>query len=341
MAANIEVNKDGKARFAYAGDATPWHRLGTSMQGLQTIDAMLDASKADYQVLLTKVAVVDDEGNLVRNPNGTPVIVEDSRATVRLNDDGSFDPLATVGNRYDVRQNREVLERAMAVVGASKGDAVIDTCGVLKGGARFFAGIDLGSLIIDPTGVNDRIARYLVVSHGHDGYWPIRYANTDVRAVCQNTVIMGIKNAERLFTARHTRNADEYLNTAQEALHISTEWAKSFKVMAESMLAIPVPQASQKIDKVIEAVFPKKATESDLQRRNREDVVGTVRALYSSQKNAGGFGYNGWSMYNSIVEYLDHHRKGDASDRALATIEENSWVNKAKVTAQHAVLQLV
>jgi phage/plasmid-like protein (TIGR03299 family) len=341
MAANIEVNKDGKARFAYAGDATPWHRLGTSMQGLQTIDAMLDASKADYQVLLTKVAVVDDEGNLVRNPDGTPVIVEDSRATVRLNDDGSFDPLATVGNRYDVRQNREVLERAMAVVGASKGDAVIDTCGVLKGGARFFAGIDLGSLIIDPTGVNDRIARYLVVSHGHDGYWPIRYANTDVRAVCQNTVIMGIKNAERLFTARHTRNADEYLNTAQEALHISTEWAKSFKVMAESMLAIPVPQASQKIDKVIEAVFPKKATESDLQRRNREDVVGTVRALYSSQKNAGGFGYNGWSMYNSIVEYLDHHRKGDASDRALATIEENSWVNKAKVTAQHAVLQLV
>ena len=228
MAANIEVNKDGTARFAYAGAQTPWHRLGKSMNGLQTIDAMLEASQADYQVLLTKIAVVDDDGNLIRNPDGSPVIVEDNKATVRMNDDGSFSPFATVGNRYDVRQNREVLERAMAVVGASKGDAVIDTCGVLKGGARFFAGIDLGTLVIDPTGVNDRIARYLVVSHGHDGYWPIRYANTDVRAVCQNTVIMGIKNAERLFTARHTRNADEYLNTAQEALQISTDWAKCF-----------------------------------------------------------------------------------------------------------------
>jgi len=341
MAANIEVNADGKARFAYAGTQTPWHRLGQSMQGLQTIDAMLEASQADYQVLLTKIAVVDDEGNLVRNPDGSPVIVEDNKATVRLNDDGSFSPLATVGNRYDVRQNREVLERAMAVVGASKGDAVIDTCGVLKGGARFFAGIDLGTLIIDPTGVNDRIARYLVVSHGHDGYWPIRYANTDVRAVCQNTVIMGIKNAERLFTARHTRNADEYLNTAQEALQISTEWAKNFKIMAESMLAIPVPQASQRVDKVINTVFPIKATETDTQRRNREEITGTVRALYASQKNAGGYGYNGWSIYNSVVEYLDHHRRGDASDRALATIEENSWVNKAKITAQHAVLNLV
>ena len=139
MVANIEVNKDGTARFAYTGAQTPWHRLGKSMQGLQTIDAMLEASQADYQVLLTKIAVVDDEGNLVRNPDGSPVIVEDNKATVRMNDDGSFSPLATVGNRYDVRQNREVLERAMAVVGASKGDAVIDTCGVLKGGARFFA----------------------------------------------------------------------------------------------------------------------------------------------------------------------------------------------------------
>ena len=341
MAANIEVNKDGTARFAYAGAQTPWHRLGKSMNGLQTIDAMLEASQADYQVLLTKIAVVDDDGNLIRNPDGSPVIVEDNKATVRMNDDGSFSPFATVGNRYDVRQNREVLERAMAVVGASKGDAVIDTCGVLKGGARFFAGIDLGTLVIDPTGVNDKIARYLVVSHGHDGYWPIRYANTDVRAVCQNTVIMGIKNAERLFTARHTRNADEYLNTAQEALQISTEWAKNFKIMAESMLAIPVPQASQRVDKVINTVFPIKATESDTQRRNREEITGTIRALYSSQKNAGGYGFNGWSIYNSVVEYLDHHRRGDASDRALATIEENSWVNKAKITAQHAVLQLV
>ena len=72
MAANIEVNADGKARFAYAGTQTPWHRLGQSMQGLQTIDAMLEASQADYQVLLTKIAVVDDEGNLVRNPDGSP-----------------------------------------------------------------------------------------------------------------------------------------------------------------------------------------------------------------------------------------------------------------------------
>ena len=340
MAHNIELNADGTARFAYAG-TTPWHRLGKPMKGLQTIDAMLDAAQADYQVVLTKVAIVDDNGNLILNPDGSPVIVEDSKATVRVNDNGTFNPLATVGNRYDVRQNREVLERALAVVGASRGDTVIDTCGVLKGGARFFATIDLGSLVIDPTGVNDKIARYLVVSHGHDGFWPIRYANTDVRAVCQNTVIMGLKQAERVFTARHTRNADEYMKTAQEALHISTEWAKAFKSQAEMMLSIPVPQSSQKIDKVLNAVFPAAKDESDRQRRNREEINGTIRSIYANQRNAGGYGFNGWSIYNAVVEFLDHHRKGDATDRALATIDENSWVTRAKLTTQKAVMSLV
>lgn len=341
MAHNIEVNADGTARFAYSNTGgNPWHMLGKKMQGLQTLDAMLEAAQADYQVVLTKVAIVDDAGNLITNPDGSPVIVEDSKATVRVNDDGSFNPLATVGNRYEVQQNREVLERALAVVGASTGDAVIDTCGVLKGGARFFSTIDLGSLIIDPTGVNDKIARYLVVSHGHDGFWPIRYANTDIRAVCQNTVILGLKQAERVFTARHTRNADEYLKTAQEALHMSTEWAKAFKENAEQMLSISVPQSSANVDRVINAVFPIAKDETDRQRRNREQINGTIRSIYSSPKNAGGFGFNGWSIYNSVVEFLDHHRNASVEDRANATIDENSWVTRAKLTAQKAVLAL-
>lgn len=339
MAHNIEVNADGTARFAYAG-ATPWHRLGIKMEGLQTIDAMLDAAQADYQVILSKVALVDDNGTLITNPDGSPVIVEDSKATVRVNDDGTFNPLATVGNRYDIRQNREVLERALAVVGASREEAVIDTCGVLKGGARFFSTIDLGSLVIDPTGVNDKIARYLVVSHGHDGFWPIRYANTDIRAVCQNTVIMGLKQAERVFTARHTKNADEYIKTAQEALHMSTEWATAFKAQAEQMLSIQVPQGSQRIDKVLNTVFPASKDESDRQRRNREEINGMIRLIYGNQKNAGGFGYNGWSMFNSIVEYLDHHRRGTVDERALASIDENSWVTRTKIVAQKAVMSL-
>jgi phage/plasmid-like protein (TIGR03299 family) len=341
MAHNLEVNKDGQARFAYADREAPWHRLGKPMKGLQTLDAMLEAAQADYDVVLTKVAAVDDDGKLILDKNGHPVIIEDSRATIRKNDDNTYDPLATVGTRYEVRQNREVMERALAVVGATKGDAVLDTCGVLKGGARFFSTIDLGTLVIDPMGVNDRIARYLVVSTGHDGIWPIRYANTDIRAVCQNTVIMGLKDAERTFTARHTRNVDTAIQDANDALRISVDWAKSFKETAERMLTIPVPLGSTSLDKIVNTVFPAKRDETDRQRKNRDEINQLVRGLYVNERNGKNYGYNGWSIYNSIVEYLDHYRDDDKVSMAQASMDDNSWVTRKKIETQHAVMQLV
>lgn len=157
MSHDLEMDAKGVARMAYADREIPWHRLGTPMKGLQTAEAMLKAAQADFDVVTTNVAAVDADGNFIRNPDGTPVLVRDSRATVRVNPDGSFDGLATVGTRYVVQQNRECLDYALAIVGASKGDAVVDTAGVLDGGREFFSSLDLGALIIDPKGINDKI----------------------------------------------------------------------------------------------------------------------------------------------------------------------------------------
>lgn len=342
MAHELEINADGSARFAYAkGGGIPWHHLGVPLDGLQTVEAMLKASGADYEVRLTKVAAVDDDGNFILDKFGKPVIIDDSRATIRDNGDGTLDSLSTVGTRYVVKQNREVAERALAVVGASEGEAVVDTAGVLQDGKRFFMTLDLGSLVIDPMGVNDKIARYLVVSTGHDGVWPVRYANTDIRAVCNNTVRLGIQKAERVFVARHTKNIDSAFDDAREVLRISVDWAKNFQVMAEEMLSITVPKDSAKVDKVLNIVFPEKKGETERQKNNREKTNMIIRAIYDSEKNAGGFGYNGWSMYNAIGEYLDHHRDAELSERAFASLDDNSWVTRTKLDAQRAVLSLV
>lgn len=342
MAHELEMKADGTAKFAYSlKGGIPWHRLGVPLEGLQTVDAMLKAAEADYEVKLTKVAAVDDDGNFILDGNGKPIIIEDTRATIRDNGDGTLNALSSVGTRYVVKQNREVAERALAVVGASEGEAVVDTAGVLQDGKRFFMTLDLGSLIIDPMGVNDKIARYLVVSTGHDGVWPVRYANTDIRAVCNNTVRLGIKEAERVFVARHTKNMDSAFDDAKEVLRISVDWAKNFKVMAEEMLAITVPNDSGKVDKVLNRVFPIKKDETDRQRTNRERTNMIIRSLYESDKNAGGFGHNGWSIYNAIGEYMDHHRDAELDERAFASLDDNSWVTRIKLEAQQAVLSLV
>lgn len=340
MSHELDTTKNGEARMAYAGEI-PWHRLGKKMIGLQTAEEMLLAAHADFDVVTAKVAAVDDDGNFILNPDGTPVLIDDARATIRVNDDGTFDGLSTVGTRYVVTQNRESLQRALNVVGASSGEAIVETCGVLRGGKEFFAGINLGSLVLDPMGVNDHIDRYLLVRNGHDGKVPITYANTPTRPVCKNTVIMGLESARSVFTARHTRNQEQAIEQAGEVLRISTEWAKEFKAMAEKMLSIPVPVGSRQFDKVFTAVFPEKSDFTDRQRQNYDDLNMRVRSIYLSSKNSGGYGANGWAAYNAIGEYLDHHREAQPEDRAAASMDINSWVTKNKLKAQTAILSLV
>lgn len=337
MSHDLAFDKHG-AMMAYTDREIPWHRLGQPMKGLQTIDAMLAAARADYHVTLTRVAAVDEDGNVLYNPDGTPVLIDDTRATVRQDTDGTYVGLATVGTRYSVHQNTDVTERALAIVGATRGDAVMDTVGVLDHGREFFASIDLGPLVIDPTGVSDRIERYLLVRNGHNGKVPITYANTDIRAVCKNTVLLGQQHATRVFKARHTANADAAIEDAQRVLEISTEWAKSFRATAEQMLGVDVPTGSGRIDAVLTKVFPEKTGETDRQKRNRTDTYDAIRILYGNDRNAAGYGHNGWSLYNSIVEYLDHYRGGKADERAMTSMDDNSWVSKAKLAAQAAVL---
>jgi phage/plasmid-like protein (TIGR03299 family) len=341
MAHEIEINKNGTARVAWSDREIPWHKLGVPMKGLQQAEAMLEAAQAGFEVRLSEVAAVDMNGNLLRNPDGTPVVIEDSRATVRVNEDGSYDGLATVGTRFSVHQNREVLERALKIVGASDGDAVMDVVGVLDKGREFFATIDLGSLVIDPIGIKDTINRYLIVRNGHNGKIPITYANTDIRAVCKNTVRLGLKNASGIYKARHTPSSEVSVEDARIVLGMSADWADNFKVMAERMLSIQIPEGSNRLDRVINKVFPIKAVETERQQRNREEVSTLIRALYVNERNSATYGNNGWSAYNAVIEYLDHYRGGSSEERALTSMDDLSWVSRLKYKTQDAVLSLV
>jgi phage/plasmid-like protein (TIGR03299 family) len=338
MAHNLEITKDGRAKMAYADREVPWHRLGVPMTGLQTVEAMLAAAEADFDVVLAEVAAVDANGEILRNPDGTIVKVSDSRATVRVNADGTFDGLSTVGTRFAIQQNREVMDRALDVVGAANGDAVVDTCGVLDEGREFFASIDLGALVIDPLGVNDSIQRYLLVRNGHNGKTPITFANTSIRAVCKNTVLAGMASAQSIFTARHTRNADHAMEEARTILGLSVEWSKEFSKTAEKLLSIDMTDKT--VDSVLKQVFPMKRDESERQKKNREEVWGLVKGLYVNKNNAGGYGNNGWSMLNAVGEYLDHYRDADVKDKASASMSVYSWVTKTKKETERYILSL-
>jgi hypothetical protein len=147
-----------------------------------------------------------------------------------------------------------------------------------------------------------------------------------------------MNNAQRVFTARHTRNVESALAEAQSILNISTEWAKSFSETAEKMLSIPMTLSSARMDTLIGALYPEKPQETDRQKRNRDNINMTIRALYQTDRNSAGYGDNGWSAYNAIVEYLDHYRDGGVMERAVASMDANSSVTHKKIKAQEVIL---
>jgi phage/plasmid-like protein (TIGR03299 family) len=287
---------------------------------------------ADYEVTLLPVRYI--------TPDGVLLEMEDRFITARLDDDGGVTPFEVVKDRYRIVQNKIVLEKALNVCGASKGDAVMDTCGVLKDGREFFATIDLGTLIIDPIGIKDEIARYLVVHTSHDGTTPITYANTDIRAVCKNTVRFGQSVAKSIVTARHTANYDKALEEANQILQISSDWAKSFKETAERLLAIPVPAGSQKIDTVLNNLWPERDADTDRKKENRDQTLMEVRGLFANRKNAAGYGYNGWSLFNAVGEYYDHHWFDDADRNAKASMQIGNKSYQMKTKAADLILDL-
>lgn len=332
---------DGQASFAYnRQNGNPWHRLGVAMDGLGTADEMLTAANADYTVSTAPIYILTPDGFQESDTH---------KATIRPLGDNT-QTLGIVGSGYQVMQNREALMSALAIVGAAReerdadgvlsitgpGDAVVDTAGVLFGGRRFFAYIDLGTLVIDPAGINDRITRGLGVLTSHDGTMSLTYAMSNVRWVCNNTVTFGVASAQRVFRARHTENMTDRVAEARHVLGVSVGWAEKFTAAAEKLNATPGGHGL--LERTINHVWPKDAADTDRKLANWEERFNQIVALYNGPTNAGGFGHTAWTALNAVGEYVDHFRCADADKMALAAINDGSVATAVKDRAEKFLL---
>lgn len=320
----------------------PWHRLGSVLPKNATVDDMLDISQCNYDVFTANVAAVDSEGNMLYGSNGKPIIIEDSRATIQSNADGSFRGISTVGTRYVVQQNREVLERAVSVAHIMRGmkddaDIHIDACGSIGNGREFFASIHVGTSLIDPHGIADQLDDYLIVRNGHDGKTPITFANTPIRVICKNSILVAVGESGRRVTARHTKNADFVVSDGREVARQWIDLSRKTKQIAERLVKIDVTNNDTVVQTAMSVLRRGAGKRSE---KHLDVAVDSIVKLYSSNFNSARYGKNAWSLYNSVVEYLDHQRDATPEDRAETTMDPTSWVSKKKLATVGHLLAL-
>ena len=324
MGHELELDKAGRASFCYNDkNGNPWHRLGQQFTGAINLQDALAAcnvrvaSKAPlYAMTSSGMAEIDSHQAIV-----WPSI-----------DDPNVDVvLGVTGSRYELVQYSSVAEIAMAVVGASSNDAVLDTMGILFDGKQFFGFIDFGDVeTVLPSGAIDRTMQGLGFLSSHDGSQAITFYTSNVRAVCNNTVTWGLRSAKSCVRIRHTAHADERMSQVREILGLAYGNDQTFTAMVTQLDMLP--GGSGVLSRVIRKVWPKPEGQDATDRAKKiwDTRFEKLVNLYYAPSNQGGFGDTSWAVFNTVTEFLDHVQGQDADRRARMAIDPQSLSNQKK-----------
>lgn len=316
MSHELEILDNGEASMFYAGD-TPWHGLGTKVDGILTAKEALTAGSLDW--LVEKRPIYAQRG-------GEFVPIPDRFETVRDRDEKT---LGIVASDYKLIQNIEAFEFFDTVV--DSGEAKYETAGSLFGGKRVWLTALLGDdIMVDGS---DAHRLYLLLTTSHDGSRALTAAVTMVRAVCNNTVTFGINSAKSVWSMTHKQTLEGKVEEARKSLGLGFKYAEEFEKAVQEMLEIEV--TNDKFKAIVEGVLPE-------QKRQKDKNVASLMNIFENEPTvteATGAG-TGWGAYNAMTFWLGHAREVRSLE-ARMTSEVGGFGAKLREKTKTAILASV
>ena len=295
MSANININElTGQAAFFSANGKPAWHQLGQVLDSPLTAKEAIKEAQLDYYVAKVPLYL----------PNSQQA--ENVFATMRMD---TQQQLGVVGNRYEVVQNKDAFKFFDPIV--DRNEAIYETGGALGNGEKVWIMAKLPDHFYVPgTSSDDTIETYIVLFNTHDASYPVTAFTTDVRVVCNNTLMFALRGATNKVTIRHTASAEESLKEAHKILGITNKlneeltdiWAEMARTevndkMIESYLdtILPIPESSEEEEKKRNAPKIK---------RFRTEVIESFVA--GAGQDMPGVRNTVYGLYNGTTYWLDH-----------------------------------
>jgi phage/plasmid-like protein (TIGR03299 family) len=320
MAHNLN---ETNGRTSFASTQKAWHGLGTIVEKAMTTAQVVDLAQLNYEV--GKVQTFATIGG-VNKP------VPDTFATYRKDTGVIF---GSVGNRYEIVQNRDAFTFFDSIVG--QGQAIFETAGALGAGERIFVTAKMPSYI-RIAGTDDLMETYVVLTSSHDGTGSIIAGVTSVRIVCQNTLNAALRNMVSRVCIRHTAKAEDRLAQAHKLLGISNIYVEK---MQEVYNALALKKVSDKqVKQLLETIYPtklkegEKDTEASTRIKNIRSDVFTSYMTGVGQESILGTAFG---VINGITHYICHQKNYKSADKKFDAIMDGAG---AKVS-QHAFELLV
>lgn len=165
---------------------------------------------------------------------------------------GQKDVLGTVGGRYRIFPNEDILDFGDTLTG---GRRRWETAGSLDQGSTVFATlVDLDDIVLDPNGARDVIRRYLMLTSSHDGSSTMIAKKVNTRVVCKNTLNVALGEIGDEFRIRHTQGMDTKIEDAKIALGFAEQYDAIFEAEAKAMIEATLTK--DKFVALVKDIFP-------------------------------------------------------------------------------------
>lgn len=220
-------------------------------------------------------------------------VVEGLNLTVRNTDNAI---LGSVGDVYSIVQPRDAFEFTEALLG--KGVAY-ETAGSLFGGRKIWV---LARLPVENV-LGDMVMPYLCFSTSFDGTSATKVSTMLTRVECNNTLTFGEANAHRQWSARHSGNIKDKLETAATTLELTQKYIEAFRAKAERYAEVKVSKAD--FEHIVDEVFGVEDLMTSRQKANALHLKGQL-GVALRQADLANFKGTAWHLYNAFGDFASH-----------------------------------
>jgi len=279
---------------------TPWHGLGVRVEDALTSEEALIQSGLKWRVL-PKAIVIDGH------------VAHGYIANVRETD-GNI--LGIVSDRYRIVQNEDAFSFVDQIIGTGK--VRYETAGSLFEGKKVWmlARMDEVKLLDDTT------VPYLVFVNDHTGKGSVKVALTPIRVVCNNTLNLALKEADRSWATKHMGDMEAKKFEAMRTLNLATEYMTNLQEEADELAKVVV--SDKMFTEIVEELFPMPANgKSDRKIINIQDYRAEVKFRYEMAPDLQKYRGSGWAVINAVSDFVSH----SAPKRKSATFAENRFAN--------------
>lgn len=304
----------GAAAMAYVGK-TPWHGLGAQLQPGASIEEWTAAARLGYTVLESPV--------LYESPASTELQRWPLRKVLHRSDTGA--PLAVVSDGYRVVQPGEVMDffRRLGELGGFE----LETAGALSDGRRVWAlaRVSDGADIVD----GDTVRPYLLFGTSYDGTMATVAKFTDIRVVCNNTVVRALGEGNGSVRVLHSERFDADEVRLQLGI-VASSWER-FLVQSRALAGVPMSgtEADEFVKALLEPYHSGRLEIQDTRAYKRVLQLFNGAAIGADIPGVAG---TRWAMLNAVTQLVDHER-----GRSDSTRLESAWFGTGAAMKQRAV----